>query len=188
MMTHSKTIKVQQDAYIASQSLRGSSDQRQPHILVPFDWSAPAVRALDQALACAHASQARLTLLSVLYLPSRAAVSISPCIRRLIVDNTRRGLARALQRVHESGIAGGSLIVHGIPWQQIVEVARTRQAGLIVMGTHGRTGIARLLCGSVAAKVQRHAPCDVLIVRAGDTLSIPCEWYVCGKTEGDGRP
>ena len=103
------------------------------------------MRALEQALTCAHASQARLTLLAVLYLPSRAALYVSPCIRRLIADTTRRGLDCALQRVHESGIEGHGLIVHGIPWQQIVEVARTRQADLIVIGTHGRTGLARLL-------------------------------------------
>jgi nucleotide-binding universal stress UspA family protein len=54
-------------------------------------------------------------------------------------------------------------------------MARTRQADLIVMGTHGCTGVARLLCEGVAVKVQRHAPCRVLILRIGDTMSRPCE-------------
>jgi len=157
------------------QSVHCLAEPKQPHLLVPFDWSTPALRALDQALALARDSQARLTLLSVLYLPARAELYISPFIRRLIVDNTRRGLALALQRVHESRIEGESLIVHGIPWQQIVEVARTRQADLIVIGTHGRTGLARLLYGGTAAKVQRHAPCRVHVVRAADTMPLPCE-------------
>ena len=126
-------------------------------------------------LACAHASQARLTLLSVVYLPSWAEVYISPFIRRLLADHTKQPLTLPLQRMHDSGLEGVSLVIHGLPWQQIVEVARTRQADLIVMGTHGHTGVARLLCGSVAVKVQRHTPCRVLILRIGDTMPRPCE-------------
>jgi nucleotide-binding universal stress UspA family protein len=130
---------------------------------------------LEQALALAHASQARLTLLSVLYLPSRVEGYLSPFIRRLIAENTGRGLDLVRQRVYKSGVAGESLIVRGIPWQQIVEVARTRQVDLIVMGTHGRTGLARLLSGGTTARVQRHAPCCVQVVRVGDTMPLPCE-------------
>jgi nucleotide-binding universal stress UspA family protein len=157
---------------MTSQRVHCRAEPRPSHILVPFDGSAPAWRALEQALTCAHASQAGLTLLAVLYLPSRAALYVSPCIHRLIADNTRRGLDCALQRVHESGIEGHGLIVRGIPWQQIVEVARTSQADLIVIGTHGRTGLARLLSRGTATKVQRHAPCRVQVVGAADTLPL----------------
>jgi len=55
----------------------------------------------------------------------------------------------------------------GAPWERIVELAREDDAiGIIVMGTHGRTGVSRAVIGSVAERVVRHAPCSVLVVRA----------------------
>ena len=57
-------------------------------------------------------------------------------------------------------------IVDGRAAQTIVEVARQRHVDLIVMGTHGRSGVAHLLLGSVTEKVLRTAPCPVLAVRA----------------------
>jgi nucleotide-binding universal stress UspA family protein len=53
----------------------------------------------------------------------------------------------------------------GVPWEQIVQTARAGSCDLIVMGTHGRTGLKHALLGSVAEKVARHAHCAVLIVR-----------------------
>ncbi len=52
------------------------------------------------------------------------------------------------------------------PPRCIVDVAEATQAGLVVVGTHGRTGLARLLLGSVARNVLHHAPCSVLVVHA----------------------
>lgn len=55
----------------------------------------------------------------------------------------------------------------GLPWQQVVAAARADpRVGMIVIGTHGHTGLRRALMGSVAEKVVRHAPCTVLVVRA----------------------
>jgi len=51
----------------------------------------------------------------------------------------------------------------GVPYQKIIEVAADEKIDLIVMGTHGRTGITRLLAGSVTEEVIRHAPCPVLV-------------------------
>jgi nucleotide-binding universal stress UspA family protein len=53
----------------------------------------------------------------------------------------------------------------GAPWHEIVEFSRRGSYDLIVVGTRGRTGLARALLGSVAEKVVRHAPCAVLVVR-----------------------
>jgi nucleotide-binding universal stress UspA family protein len=58
-------------------------------------------------------------------------------------------------------------VVKGQPAQEIVEAARFHRIDTIVMGTHGRTGIDRLLLGSVAESVTRHAPCTVVIVKPG---------------------
>ena len=58
---------------------------------------------------------------------------------------------------------GGTEVVLGAPWQSICETARTRQADLIVIGSHGYSGVDRLL-GTTAAKVVNHASCSVLVV------------------------
>jgi hypothetical protein len=59
-----------------------------------------------------------------------------------------------------------SHVLHtGVPDEEIVELARTSHADLIVLGTHGRTGLARLLMGSTAERVVRHACCPVMVVR-----------------------
>jgi nucleotide-binding universal stress UspA family protein len=70
-----------------------------------------------------------------------------------------------LQRVQHAGLAGKSLLVQGVPWQEIVDKAKATQADLIVMSTHGRTGFQHLLLGSVAERVVRLAPCSVLVTR-----------------------
>ena len=62
----------------------------------------------------------------------------------------------------------------GQPFQRIVETAVAEDAGLIVMGTHGRTGLERIAVGSVAERVIRLAPCPVLTVKAA--ASEPGNW------------
>jgi nucleotide-binding universal stress UspA family protein len=56
-------------------------------------------------------------------------------------------------------------VVHGVPFQEILDTAKARQVDLIIMGTHGRTGLSHVLSGSVTEKVVRLAPCPVLIAR-----------------------
>ncbi len=58
-----------------------------------------------------------------------------------------------------------ALVVQEIPFAGIINVAKKNKIDMIVMGTHGRTGIAHILIGSVAEKVVRKAPCSVLTVR-----------------------
>jgi nucleotide-binding universal stress UspA family protein len=129
-------------------------------ILVPFDWSAPAYQALEEALALAKPSSARLTLLYVLHLPPRAAASVAPYMAA-IEDRIGQTLDALLRRIHDAGVEGRGLLERGVPWQKIVDVARAIRADLIVMGTHGRSRLLRLLLGSVAVSVRRRAPCPV---------------------------
>jgi nucleotide-binding universal stress UspA family protein len=77
----------------------------------------------------------------------------------------QRKLEQALNRVQEVGLQGDSAIVYGVPFQGIIDTARDQHADLIVMGTHGRTGLRHVLVGSVAEKVVRLAPCPVLVTR-----------------------
>ena len=71
----------------------------------------------------------------------------------------------AAGRLREAGFQATGLIRDGDPAHEIVAVAREREAGLIVVGTRGRTGMRRLILGSVARNVLLHAPCSVLVVR-----------------------
>ncbi len=61
------------------------------------------------------------------------------------------------------------LVVHGVAAEEIVRVAKELQCDLVVMGTHGRGGLARVLVGSIADDVARNAPCPVLTVRTQNT-------------------
>jgi nucleotide-binding universal stress UspA family protein len=72
---------------------------------------------------------------------------------------------RAAGALRAAGLAAEPRVLHGDPREVIVDCARAEGVGLVVMGSHGRTGLARLLLGSVAAYVVSHAPCDVLVVR-----------------------
>ena len=76
-------------------------------------------------------------------------------------------LARWKGEAEQLGARGVSTVLAGgAPWHEIVEVARRDPSiDLIVMGTHGRTGLSHVLLGSVAEKVVRHASCPVLVAR-----------------------
>ena len=65
------------------------------------------------------------------------------------------------------GVKAESLVVNGAPFLEIIRLAKKREVDLIVLSTHGRTGLAHVLMGSVAERVVRKAPCPVLVVRTG---------------------
>ena len=77
----------------------------------------------------------------------------------------RHAMADYLARVHDAGLEGEITLVHGTPWREVVAMAKTRQGDLIVMGTHGHTGLRHVLLGSVAEKVVRQGLCPVLVSR-----------------------
>ncbi len=134
------------------------------HFLVPLDFSTHAQHALEYALELAKRLQARLTLLHVVHIPPLGEVDVSTYMHE--VDAVaRQSMQPYVQRLKEAGVEGTARIVHGVPWQQVVDTAQDIHADLIVMGTHGRTGLQHVLLGSVTEKVVRHAPCPVLVVR-----------------------
>jgi nucleotide-binding universal stress UspA family protein len=138
------------------------------HFLVPIDFSSYAEQALDSAIALAQKLQARVTLLHVIQPPGvNVAGGIWPSATFLqdLEAAVTRDMEGYLVRVTAAGLAGEIVIVHGVPFQEILDTAKARQVDLIIMGTHGRTGLSHVLLGSVAEKVVRLAPCPVLIAR-----------------------
>ena len=74
--------------------------------------------------------------------------------------------SRAEVRLHEAGFVTDVQVPEGEPGEAIVRAAREAGADLVVVGSHGRSGITKLLMGSVATHVVTHAPCSVLVVKA----------------------
>ena len=73
--------------------------------------------------------------------------------------------ASAERDLQTTGLKTEAKIVHGDPRAALVDAARSERADLLVMGSHGRTGMAKLLMGSVASHVVTHAPCSVMVVK-----------------------
>ena len=145
---------------------------RAQHFLVPLDFSACADCALAHAIGLATTLHARLTLLHVTSLPLVSEVDIAP-YQAAIEADARRALDACLLRVHDAGVEGSSALAFGVPWQEIIEMAKTAGADLIIMGTHGRAGLEHLVLGTVAERVVRLAPCPVLVTPAHTTVPTP---------------
>jgi nucleotide-binding universal stress UspA family protein len=141
-------------------------------ILLPTDFSACAECALPYATQLARASGARLICLYVVE-PMMPPVGYAPVAEPLpavdvseqLQQSAERELPKLATREECAGLAVEELIVHGEAAAEIVRVAREREVDLIVISSHGRTGLGRMLFGSTAESVVRHAHCPVLVVK-----------------------
>ena len=145
------------------------------HFLVPIDFSEYADQALAYAIRLAGTLDARLTLLHVMQPLPMAGVDMGVTLPATYLQEVeaevQRSMEVALARVTAAGLIGECVVLYGVPFQEIVDTAKARQVDLIIMGTHGRTGLLHVLLGSVAEKVVRLAPCSVLVVRKADQAS-----------------
>jgi nucleotide-binding universal stress UspA family protein len=141
-------------------------------ILLPSDFSGCSAEAAGAARLLAERFGSRLIVLHVLDEPAaldpmfRGEVPLE-LLRGRMEQYAREGM-EAFLKAHFDGLPGvETRTVSGIPYREIVREARECGAGLIVIGTHGRTGVERVIFGSTAEKVVRMAPCPVLSVREG---------------------
>ena len=138
-------------------------------ILVPTDFSATAEKALAYAAALARRFRARISLLHVitplpypvdmLYVPADQSLAISPARKKL--DALAKAFIPSAQR-------GAMVARMGVPHETIADYDRSEKMDLIVIGTHGRSGLKHLLLGSIAERVVQKAPCPVLTVKTKD--------------------
>ena len=136
-------------------------------ILVPFDWSELSTCAFQMANSLASEHNAELIVLYVVPLP---AVMYGPP-----PESYLNHVLEELCRIKPSDQARARyLLLEGDPATAILRAARETNCDLVVIGTHGRTGLNRLLRRSVAEEVVRKAPCLVLTVKA---FSRPCQWW-----------
>ena len=142
-------------------------------ILVPTDFSEPAMAALDYAVKLARSLRSQLTVLFVvepvyLAVPTDMYAAI-PNVDMLLVEqqrSAREQLSKLSQRLQKKGVKCKAVLATGSVYQCIANTARQMKADLIVLGTHGRTGLSHVLLGSVAERVVQTAPCPVLTVRS----------------------
>ena len=140
-------------------------------ILHPTDFSKASGPAFKQALGLARQDHAKLRLVHVLmppavlledsFMAAKTWAELTTAGRR----EAQRRLAPLLAKARKARVRATAAVLEGTPFEEIVREARRRRADLIVMGTHGRTGVARFFLGSVAARVLALARCPVLTVR-----------------------
>jgi nucleotide-binding universal stress UspA family protein len=140
-------------------------------ILHPTDFSSASRPALERALGLARDSRAELIILHVMapvipvvgegYIPPQTYEAIDTAARK----SAQTKLDALVARARKAGVRARGLVVEGTPHDRIVRAAKAQRVDLIVMGTHGRSGLARLFIGSVASRVVSAAACPVMTVR-----------------------
>jgi nucleotide-binding universal stress UspA family protein len=150
----------------------GSRSKPLHNILVATDFSPASRPAFRRALDLARSNSAALWIIHV----TRSAPPISPDgyvlprvyeeVEAAIRADARKRLKTLLSQSQKAGVRGRAVLLRGgAPHEAILRAARSHRADMIVLGTHGRTGIARFFVGSVAARVVAVASCPVLTVR-----------------------
>ncbi len=137
-------------------------------ILVAVDGSPHSDAAVDQAICMAKICHSTLFFVSVIALYPEA-MKIAEALEENISKETRKVLDKAQEKARQHNVSCETIVHIGPePHKFIVQEAIDKKVGLIAMGTHGRTGLKRLLMGSVAERVLGHAPCAVLVTPANE--------------------
>jgi nucleotide-binding universal stress UspA family protein len=141
-------------------------------ILVPTDFSVFSERAFRKAMDISKSFRAKIGVLHVVRQLPLAVGDYwfdEPSVKRIQADiekASRDETARFVEKLPEAkGVPIEIDVQSGVPYEQIVKDAAERGVDLIVMASHGKTGIKGHLLGGTADRVIRHAACDVLIVR-----------------------
>lgn len=141
-------------------------------ICVPTDFSKPAEQAVRYGCTLAERFGAQLHLLHIVQDIDAFVTEptgMAGWSATEILEDLKKGAAEGLKEVADRMPAGVhpilQAVTHGVPFHEINRYAKREEVDLIVLGTHGRTGLKHFLLGSVAERVVRSAPCPVLTVR-----------------------
>lgn len=142
---------------------------RYQSILVPIDFSPSSKETIDYAVAFARQFKARLTLLHVVE-PVATPDFATSFPLAMDDDKLMAAVMSELASVVKAariprGMVEKTLVRRGRSFHEIADAARTRKVDLIIISTHGYTGLKHALLGSTTERVVRHAPCPVLVVR-----------------------
>ncbi len=137
---------------------------RGERLLVAVDGSAFSDAAVDQAISLGVICNSQIFVISVVDLYPEQ-MEVAPTLVEKMSQEVRQHLERAKKKIKKADISCETIVrMGGQPHKFIVQEAKERKVDLILMGTHGRSGIMRMLMGSVAQNVIGHAPCPVMVV------------------------
>ena len=140
-------------------------------VLHPTDFSRASTAAFKRAVEMAKSNRAELLLVHVMVpaVPLMGDGYVSPKVYEDLEAAARsaaqKQLRKLVDRAKQAGARVKGLLLEGVAHERIAQAARSRKADLVVIGTHGRTGFAKLFLGSVASRVLAVSPCPVLTVR-----------------------
>ncbi len=140
-------------------------------ILVASDFSKASRKAFKAAVKTAKGAHASLSIVHVLtpFVPVGPDQYVAPDMWEQLDKNARRWATQQLSKLAEKAKSGGvrtaTFLVQGTPAREITRFAKKTHADLLIVGTHGRTGLAKLFLGSVANQIVATAPCPVMTVR-----------------------
>ncbi len=140
-------------------------------ILCPIDHSDCSKEALRYAVSFAMKDKAKVILLHVIDIRSfnEGLVAISAQIpNEETVEQFKAKLLDCIPEEIRDDMDVEAVVVQGVPFAEIISTAKEKEIDMIVIGSHGRTGISHMMMGSVSEKVVRKAPCPVLTVRQHD--------------------
>jgi nucleotide-binding universal stress UspA family protein len=141
-------------------------------IMYATDFSRASNAAFTRAVAMAKADRAQLDIVHVMtpaslalpgegYIPPRLYEEMEASARA----QAQKRLSPLVARARKAGVRAAGLLLDGVAHERVARAARARKADLLVIGTHGRTGLPRFFLGSVATRLVAGAPCPVLTVR-----------------------
>jgi nucleotide-binding universal stress UspA family protein len=141
-------------------------------IVLGLDASAHSQAALEFVRRMAWPPDSSVIVISSVSLPPDAFAAMTPVTGlevgvwdKALTDLGTQLVANAERALREAGLSAESRVMHGDPRESLVDVAAHEGADLIVVGSHGRSGLGKLLLGSVASHLVAHAPCNVLVVK-----------------------
>ena len=144
-------------------------------ILYPTDFSKPSLGALDYAVEFAKMFQAQLEIVHVMFDETQV---VSFYLPQITSENLLDDMEKSAEKQLAEFVRGNSSLegldvnfklLKGTPFVEIIKEAKEYGADMIVIGTHGRTGLEHVLFGSTAEKVVRKSPCPVFSVRDRET-------------------
>lgn len=163
-------------------------------VLVPVDFSRHSEVALRYATALAGRLGGAIDLLHVVEDPvatgawsGELSIQNLSDVRRNLIEDGERRLERFRVSASDSNVALLTIVRMGQPADAIIEYAKAFGIDLIVMGTHGRSGLAHLFMGSVAERVLRYAPCPVLTLRDAALTPEPALGAALGDLRASGE-
>ena len=149
-----------------------AGDVEWKRILVPLDFTDSSARALDYAIPLARRSGAKLVLLHIVQLPIMPIPAVTGGAmgqvreaHKVLVQEAKARLEGLAKTIDVPGLVTHQAVMVGIAWDEIVKAAKRLECDLVVISTHGHSGLMRMISSNTAEHVVRAATCPVLCVR-----------------------